>query len=213
MAAFLSDAFTDTNGTALTAHTPTGAGGTWVEHGSYTSGHLAISPANTVRGDGAALGLCYNDATPPSARYYVEAVIDVISTAAANYPGVIGRVSSSADTMYRGYYDQPNGRWVLDKVVNGAAAQVLGTYTHTPSDATPYTLRLRMVDSDISLWLDGVEVVPAVSDSSISDAGFAGVFSLSAAFQEITSVTAEEIAGGGGGGGGTSANLLLLGVG
>ena len=211
-AQFANDTFTEpTIDTVLSSHTPD-SGGAWVQHGSYT-GVLTVSQAtDRILGDGIALGVYYHNASPATANYTVAADVVVSSNAAASYPGVTCRTSTSADTMYRGWYDQPNTRWVMDKIVAGGAAVTLGTpFTQTLSNSTTYNMVLRCDGDQISLNIDGGSVeIPAVTDTAIAAAGKAGVFQLTASVADIDTFVATDIAAGGSG---ATGGLLMRGAG
>src|SRR5687767_8595963 len=100
MAQFGSDAFTDTAGVGLAAHTPTG-GGTWTEHASDNAGNIVISDANRARSSSGNTTLFYHSGTPATAEYDVSSDIHVFTTAVTSHqPGIAGRIDTAAATYY-----------------------------------------------------------------------------------------------------------------
>lgn len=168
---FLSDTFTDTNGVALTSHTPE-IGGAYSAQNGYTP-----SPANSIQANrmisGSNVGVYRNAATPPSADYFVECVLDWISTVTADNIGVIGRAAAAANTFYFARWSQSAGGFQLFKCVAGTNTQLGATYVSAFASGSR-TIRLTMTGTTIAMSVDGVERV-SVTDSAIAAAGSAGV--------------------------------------
>lgn len=195
MAAFLNDTMTEASNTTLASHTPE-TGGAWAQHPNFTTNTFTV---------GGGLGYCYgsasggtsiyyNDATPPSADYYVEAVVRTgASGDATDLIGVCGRVATGASTLYMAYYNDFSETWLLDKIVAGSGSS-LGSYVSGLAAATSATLKLEMIGSAIKLYLNGVARV-SVTDTDISSAGFVGLRGRADGY--ILSVAAEQIASGG----------------
>lgn len=172
MSVFVSDTFTDTATTALTAHTG-GTGATWTLAPSAT-GSMLISNANRVFANVNPVGNnCdhYASGIPATADYDVEAVIRRV-TNATGATGVLGRVSTSATTKYSAflYFD---GQFYLYKNVAGTETQ-LGVYNAVTADNTNYTVKLEMRGTAIKAYLDGVLRISA-TDGAITAAGRAGI--------------------------------------
>jgi hypothetical protein len=212
-AQFLNDDFTEGGGNVtLVAHTVTpGPGGTWVEHGSYADDCTISAATDYLQAPGGA-NFCinYNDASSVGANYRVVGAVYVESNAAATYPGVACRVDTGADTMYRVYYDQVDGRLELEEVNAGSVNQ-RGTHNlSTLTNSQTYSLELECVDDVIKVKWEAAEVVSYTDPSPITAAGKAAVMQYANSGQQLTSVTATDI---GGGGGSTTRSLGLLGVG
>ncbi len=195
MAAFLTDNFTGTNGTLLTAHTPdTGsawATGTGGNNLLQIQGNRIQQPANLgTHGSGR------NTTSPPSADYYVEGVFVLARANNTVYGGVTGRHSSSADTFYWGAYDKNNNRWDLLKRVAGVNTS-LGTWSETLSAGNSRTVKLEMIGSAIKLYVNTTQRI-SVTDSAITATGFAGLCltggAIVASDGEIDSITANSTA-------------------
>lgn len=169
--AFLSDTMTGTNGTALTAHSPE-TGGAWSAQSGYTP-----SPENTIQANrmlaGSGVGVYRNAAVPASADYYVECVLDWVSTLTADNIGVTGRASAAANTFYFARWSQSAGGFQLFKCVAGTNTQLGTTYVAAFASGSR-AIRLTMTGSTIAMSVDGVERV-SVTDTAITAAGFAGV--------------------------------------
>lgn len=177
MATFLSDTFTDTNGTALASHTGE-TGATWTKHGSYSSGAVQISGSARIRSTAAsAISLYYASGSPASADYSVTANYRVYTSASDPFTlaGVAGRINTAANTYYV-FFGAKNQstEWVLRKYVAGVSTD-LDTYDATIAADTTYQIKLEMIGTSIKAYIDGVEVCSA-TDSAISAAGKAGVF-------------------------------------
>ncbi len=170
-ASFLVDSFTGTNGTALTAHSPE-TGGAWSAQSGYTP-----SPANDIQNNrmraGSSTGVYRNAAAPPSADYYVECVLDFLTTITADNIGVTGRAAAAANTFYFARWSQSAGGFQLFKCVAGTNTQLGSTYVSAFTSGSR-TIRLTMTGSSIVMSIDGVERV-SVTDTAIAAAGFAGV--------------------------------------
>lgn len=175
---FLSDAFTDTAGVALTAHTSV-TGITWTLAPSQGGSYL-VTDANRIRpnvdptgGSGPPSCWHYASSIPSSPDYDVEMVVRYF-TNATGAAGVIGRASTTVNTAYHAYI-YSDGLLRLEKGVAGVFTQ-LGSYTPSPvfSAGNDYTVRLSMVGTAIKVYLDGVLRI-SVTDSSITATGRAGV--------------------------------------
>lgn len=166
--AFVSDTFTDTDGTQLGDHTGE-TGATWTSHpaGAY-SVHAKID-ANRVHSN-SALRCYYASGTPASADYDVEAIVRRV-TASGNI-GIVGRLDTSANTMYLAMWTA-GGQWQLYKIVAGTSTQLGSSYNDNPANGTDRTVKLEMRGTAIKVYVDGTEQI-SVTDSAISAAGRAG---------------------------------------
>lgn len=169
MAAFAADLFAGTAGTELSAYSSS-----WSKL-TGTSGSAAISSAQRVRRDGTAITAYRHSAVPPSADYKVEADLEVFS-GTYDGAGVIARASSSALTCYVARHYNNGYGWQLFKYVSGALYQ-LGSDTGPIVTSGSTHVELRVEGTTIQLYKAG-ETTPAISltDSSITAAGFAGVY-------------------------------------
>jgi len=169
---FLVDSFTDTTGTAITAHTPE-TGGAWVLQTGYApTNPLTISSTGTAYArDG--LDVYRNTAAPASADYYVECVLVWKSTKSDDAMGVMGRADAAANTLYWARFSASAGGYQLFKTVAGTNTQLGTTQTATFTSGS-HTVRLTMLGSTISMSVDGTTLV-SVTDTAITAAGFAGV--------------------------------------
>lgn len=194
MATFLSDTFTEASTVVLSSHTPE-IGGAWIEHGSYPDNLSIDADSDAIVGSiGVDVGVYYNDADPASADYSVTVDIFVVNNAVASYPGVVGRVATAANTMYRALYDQAEGRWELEKVVAGIITALDVPYSQALANSQTYALKLEMIGTTIKAYIDGVERM-IDTDTAISAAGKAGVLQYSSSGQQVTSISAEDIGG------------------
>jgi len=82
-------------------------------------------------------------------------------------------MDASANTMYFARYHSGNAGWELFKLVANVATQLGSTVPLAFPSGQQIALRLTMVDTTISMQVNGVTVV-SVSDNAISAAGLAG---------------------------------------
>jgi len=125
-----------------------------------------------IYNDSTFVGRWITNATPPSANYYVEAVIRCITD--IGLMGVFGRGdnASASNNFYVLILRGDTNVLELRKRVTGTET-TLGSYSITPVPGTDYTIRLSMVGTAIKGYLDGVERI-SVTDSAITAAGFPG---------------------------------------
>jgi hypothetical protein len=182
-----SDTFTDTTGVLLTSHTSGGV--TWTRHSSSNAGTDGIiTSEDRVRRDAANHVMYYASGVPATADYSVEADVHVKSILSSDAIGVVGRLSTSADTYYLARYSTSGAtdQWELSKTVAGTITS-LGTYAQTLTVGTSYNLKLDMQGSTIRLLVNDVQRV-SVTDTSISTTGRGGV---RIGFSGATSVPAD----------------------
>lgn len=172
---FLNDIFDEASLTALDAHTPNpGPGGTWAAMQTISGG--SANPMRIPASSGyveANSGQAYwrNSATPPTADYYVEAVV-VRSVYSGVRNGPIGRFTMEG-THYRLELNELGNALYLIRM-NAWSPTVLDDFAWSPSNGT-YTLRLEMIGAEIKGYMNGVERVSATDGSPITGAGFAGL--------------------------------------
>ena len=170
-ATFLNDTFTDTNGTAITAHTSE-VGGTWSAQPGNSPATPSLITGNRLYSTSGA-GIYRNSSPAPSADYYVEAVFDFLTTVSGDNVGIMGRAQAAANTYYTVRWSATSGNFSVFKIVAGAATQLGSSYVTTFTSGSK-TVRLTMVGSSISASIDGVVQISA-TDTAITTAGFAGV--------------------------------------
>lgn len=171
-AIFLQETFSGSTGTAITSLTPT-TGGAWsVQTGYSPSSPNAIDTAGTALYCPSAAGVYQNSATPGSADYYVEAVLNMLSSVGSDNVGIIARADPAANTFYFARYLVGSG-WQLFKTVAGTSSQLGATQTDAWTTGTR-TVRLTVTGTTIALSVGGTTIV-SVTDSAISAAGKAGL--------------------------------------
>lgn len=183
MATLALDGFADTNWKYLTAHSAS-VGGTWVQHSASSGyGRWYIYANRTHHGSALAGGasyysLVYLPAAPASADYSVVADMVLYTNVPGLNLGLAGRVSTTQDTYYGLYYQ--DGELVLFKRLAGVTT-TLGTWVTSLSyGGTTYRMRLEMVGTAITAYVDDVARISA-TDGDITDAGRAGLRAISAA--------------------------------
>lgn len=165
--AFVTDTFTDSNGTPLTSHTGE-TGATWTSHGA--SAGIPTTQSNRLV-PAAAECVQYASGTPASAEYDVEA--DVYASTTSGDAAVLARVSTSANTWYLAQYNSSGAAWRLYKRVSGTWTE-LGSFSQTLTAGNTYRLKLQIRDAAKKLFVDGVERISS-ADNAITAAGKAGI--------------------------------------
>ena len=174
MATYVQDTFTDTNGTALNAHTPDiGGSGAW----NALQGTLRIN--NNMVDMDAHFGRYENNCTvsPSSADYEVS--VDVVWNGGdgwANKTGVLGRWDTSGPHVagYEAFYDENDSTWYLRYWSSSSLQGTLGTYADAGFTSGTKTLKLGMVGTAIKVYIDGVERISA-TNSTITAANKGGL--------------------------------------
>jgi hypothetical protein len=170
-AATLTDNFTGTNGTLLSAHT-SDSGNTWAQ--TFTTDWLQTAQLNGSGGvvpsasDNNIAGYISNW-TPPSADYTVQATCTVSGT---DVCGVLGRaVAGSEPNDYVAFFIAGTGVGLYKHVANSPTQ--LGT-TYSGVTGGSHVITLVMVGTTISVKVDGTTQITA-TDSTYSSAGQAGI--------------------------------------
>lgn len=184
-AVFFNDTFSgETSTVNLTTHTPE-QGVAW----RLLTGNWGVTAAGRAY-SAATTSLAVN-IVAPSPDYYVEGVIDVVTTAASG-TGISGRISDDGVNFY--HWRWLSGKWQLYSFTS-AGAVLLGEYADTFTSGSR-TVRLLMQGDQISGWVDGVQRV-FVTDATVSGPGMVGMrdsTSLSATTgRQITSLMASTL--------------------
>jgi hypothetical protein len=169
---FVNDTFTGTTGTALISHSGE-TGATWTVHPSWSSSNIVIDTANRIRSNATGGSVYYSSGIPQIADYSVQANVTLLSSA-GNYTGLVGRLSTSANTFYMFEYDNVASNWQLYKFVNGFPTLLNSSNSSFGSVGTTHTIKLTMIGTAITGYVDGVQTVTA-TDGSITVAGRAGI--------------------------------------
>ena len=170
--AIFQDNFTDSNGTALDAHTPdTGDG--WTELWSSAFDNIEIQSnqarPETALGD----GIIYTaDATYPSADYDVECTMVTLASGTDDPMYLLVRIQDQ-ENMYAIRLNEGTGTCQLYKKVTGTWT-ALGSTFNAPADGS--VIKLEIIGTTLKFYDDGSEAASA-SDSDISSAGKGGIAS------------------------------------
>lgn len=194
MTAFLTDSFTDTNGTVITSHTGE-LGATWT---ALTGSALAPTiQSNAVDpGTGSSLNaFYYASGTPLSANYTVTSDVVFNGGSAAIPGGPGGRMSTGAQTGYFALLynlaTAPFDKFALFKYVAGTLTKIAGTgVTPTITSGVTYRITLDMNGTTIAMrvqrqsdsnwlnssgsWQSGQTNCLSVTDTDITAAGRPG---------------------------------------
>jgi hypothetical protein len=166
------DTFNSTTGTSLTARSADD-GSTWTVSAGTTP---VITSAKRLRRVGANGFDAYDNDAPGTADYSVEADVCIVTDNGAYYTGVSGRVNTGAGNSYYAQLDETSGYFQLWKKVSNTSTQLASSgSSYSLAAGTTYTLRLSMVGSTISVYVNGAQVI-SVTDSSVTAAGSGGIF-------------------------------------
>ena len=161
------DTFTDSDGTALTAHT-SDSGQSWVFALGLDAATIQTNKAIALTGVGT--GVYYLNATPATADYTVEADITIASDSGS---GVVGRCNAAGNTFYLARYLKSAGEWQLFAFVSGTATNI-GSYAEAITNGTVKNVRLDMSGTAIKVYIDDVLRIN-VTNASVTSAGNPGL--------------------------------------
>lgn len=212
MTQIANDTFNDTNGTALTSHT-SDSGHTWAATpGSAASFTIDTATPLPKGAYGTSVGNTAEaviSRIPDSADYTASIDVRMNAVATWDFPGVVLRADSGADTLYRALLTLgASGSGFVavftDKVVAGSETQI-GSNSGEVAVSDVDTLRLTFGISGTTLTIDLLNVTTAtsistqtLSDSAISSVGKAGILfqqQSGGPHQVITNFSLSETAG------------------
>lgn len=174
---FLTDTFTDTNGTAMTSHT-SDSGATWSNMNFLATNTAQIS-GNTMIGVGAYM----SSATPASADYYVEGTLHIVANGSLDFDLIARAQGASGAAFYELHYyygwgGSGTGGFHL-RYYNGSAFSDLATLDYAVTSFTngsDYTIRLKVSGTAISGYVTDVNTpIITATDSTIATAGKPGI--------------------------------------
>lgn len=164
----MSDTFTGSDGTDLTAHTGE-VGATWAKVTGVT-GVFKIT-SNKAKGDSGPLSAYYASGTADTNEYDVEADIHTIT--ALDRPGIGGRIDPAADDGYWVMLNIAGTDWTLIKRVAGTET-VLDTFADALTAGTDRHLKLEIRTAAKKVYIDSVQRLTS-ADNSITGVGKAGI--------------------------------------
>jgi len=164
----VSDTFTDTDTTNLTAHT-SDSSHTWTKIG--TGGELVINSNKVNASVSDAFTLFYSSFDPTDSAYTISADFSSSSTGGTT-PFICGRLDTTLRTGYCVNYTA--GTWTLRSWVNGSTAS-LATYTGDDPVSTPLTVELVISDAAKIVKIGGVQRINYTTDNAITAKGRPGL--------------------------------------
>lgn len=196
MSVFVSDSFSDSDGTLLENHTGE-TGASWTAHTNPANNKIV---SNRLRGNGVTASVHYASGTPASADYEVEA--EFYQASADEVMSILARLETGAVTYY-GLQRRTagGGDWRLVKSVAGTITS-LGTYSDAMSNGDTRTAKITVTGDQIEAFIAGVSRIGPVTDTAITAAGRVGVRATGGSDStgyHLNSLTATEADGGGGG--------------
>lgn len=172
-AQFFNDSFSCTPGVSLQDTTST-SGHDWDLHPGGIHG-LVCDGSGVHYGapDAFSYAVLHPVVTPPSADYYTECVLYVHTHNLEQYAGCSVRLQAANVTAYDVVYDTLSSAFIVEEVTAGSAA-TLASYPYVVSNATSYAVRLQIVGSTVSLYVNAV-LQGTASDATITGAGRPGI--------------------------------------
>ena len=165
MGNFVEDTFSGESSVVdLTEHTGE-TGASWAVVSGYASPRVDNAASN-IESHATLMSGAYASGVPASAEYDIQANL---GAATNEYPGVIGRVSTSAVTFYH-VRKSATDAWDLYKFVSGSVT-LLASWQGTYRDNA---VKLELRDAAKKVYIDGTERISS-SDNVITDTGRAGV--------------------------------------
>jgi hypothetical protein len=179
MASFVTDTFTDADGTALTAHTGE-LGATWTFKSLFSTADTGITIlGGRVAGRNTSYGLDLASGTPPGAEYDLTMVVAMMATNVDNGVGFAARADRTSDTVYVVCYQggTTNGWWTA-RILNGTWTN-LATFNLAYVPDSTYAATLKVRDAAKTLFVAGVNndaALITLSENDISAAGSVGLY-------------------------------------
>lgn len=160
------DNFTDTDGTAVESHVSPN-GGTWALQTGGGAGSSAITGGEVFNPNSATVHHYYHSWLPSSPDYAVECDLIMKSDNDLSMAGPGMRLSTSAATGYRFYYNTAGNLWQIRGMTTGTDV-VLGTSVGATLVVDQvYRVRIEATGPHIRGYVDGV----LIADRLDTDAG------------------------------------------
>ncbi len=165
MTVFVSDTFTDSDSTELSAHTPD-VGDAWVKRTGTNTYEIS---SNTLVASGSGLARYSNSAVPAGNEY--DITVDWTYSAGAPSFGVVGRYVDE-NNFYYSYHGKSNGTYHLYKIVSGVWTELDTLVEAYPGGANEYKLEVR--DATKKVYIASVEKLTS-GDNTLTSVGMAGI--------------------------------------
>lgn len=183
MAAFFTDNFTGTAGTALTSRT-SDSGHTWAFGTGFSLQPPVISDTGTRLRSGSADGKCvFASAVSTADGEYSEAVVQTLTTAIGFGLFARGHVNLGGVARgYMAYYSTTGGVWKILRLDNASTFTQVGSNATQALSVASHTIRLTVTGTGasvaIELKVDGATVISTTdtSGSRITTFGSPGVY-------------------------------------
>jgi hypothetical protein len=172
-ATFVTDSFTGTAASNLTAHTGE-LGATWTTASGGGAGVPKLSTLGRVYNTGASSSVTSASGTPASADYSVEADLTVRTLLAGTSAGVALRVHSANLYGYGLRYAVTSGAWQIVTYGASGTGATLVFQTATLTVGTTYHIKLVASGTTLTAFVDGTQILTG-TDATSSTAGNAAV--------------------------------------
>lgn len=167
---FVQDSFTAPDGTSLLVHVGE-VGATWAKNTASGPVSAAINNDRVNQDASGGTGFFYASGVAPSADYTVTVGLTLLTSLAGAAQGVIARASTTALSGYVFRYTVTGTAWQLVRWVAGAPTIIGTPFVQSLTIGQTYQMKLQCAGSQISGWVDGVQVIPPVTDSTLTTAG------------------------------------------
>lgn len=193
MARFLSDTFTDTDGVHLEDHVGE-VGAIWTRHPDYSGPPMHIVN-NRVEPNGDYVLKYYGSGIPAGTDYTVTGNLFYKADYTWSEIGVVGRCSTSVDTMYCMYYYQYTDEWAIEREVLGTWVNIT-TWGEALGANDTREFKLSMVGTGPTIlrgYVDGTERLYYSDSTDITGTGRAGVDSYKFDGVVLSDIVADDI--------------------
>ncbi len=168
------DQFTDTAGTVISSHTPTGGGFSWVNTGLGQPNTLVISDANRCRANDTGEVVYYADNPAANADYSTSVTFHYFDGSVGGFSGACVRATITGKKFYTLIYLISSGQWQL-YWIDGGSYELLGSSSETLVSGNDYTITISIGGTSISCSVNGVVVITA-TDSRITARGYRALY-------------------------------------
>ncbi len=172
MTVFVSDSFTNTDGTLLATHNAD-----WSYHSSWAaSANPRIGSNACVGGDVATSPAVVVRSAASTADYDVSATVTQLSTSAVGNAGVVARMRLDQPTGYMARYRYNTGVQLFVFNNSTTATQLGSTVSGNLSNGGTMRLLLRCSGNQISVYKDGSLIIGPITDNTVSAANRPGIW-------------------------------------
>jgi hypothetical protein len=169
VAVFTRDSFTGTNGTTIVSRTGETAA-TWTKHTASTAITDDTIQANRAMGPvQSGTNIYYSSAIPTSRDYDVTVLINELANNDSSHCSAAGRISTTTNSMYFLQYSSAGDTCSLNLIDNNVITPLASA-----SLVPKVSVTLRMVGDQITGFVDNMQVLGPITDTTLGSVGRAG---------------------------------------